>query len=61
MKFVVIVQNKHNCRVFGPYRSFKTADANARIWRGFVQEMEDKDSTENPWDADFKENMQNKA
>lgn len=47
--FIVIVQKGLSARVFGPYRSFKTASGDARAWDGFVLPLETSDA-DRPWD-----------
>ena len=46
--FVVIVQDGLAARAFGPYRSFKDAEADAGVWNGFVLPLEKTDANE-PW------------
>lgn len=50
MRFVVIVDDKEWLmrRVFGPYRSFKTASGDAKAWNGTVEPLESTNAPE-PW------------
>lgn len=48
MRFVVIVQKGLDARAFGPFRSFRSADGNAKAWDGFVLPLEPADAPE-PW------------
>lgn len=53
MSFVVIVESGFHRRVYGPYRSFKKASADAKEWGGTVSPVEKPNTAENPWDAAF--------
>lgn len=50
MRFVVIVREGLNERVFGVYRSFKRAEGDARCWGGVVVPLEPRDAP-TPWQA----------
>lgn len=58
-KFVVIVEDDGAKRVFGTYRSFMSASADARQWHGihgcsaYVCEIEDPVHSEEPWNPRY--------
>ncbi len=48
--FIVIVEERDGLRrrAFGPFRSFKRANGNAKVWDGYVLPLESEDAPE-PW------------
>jgi hypothetical protein len=49
-QFVVIVRDGLHERCFGPFRSFKRAEGNAKAWGGHVLPVETENS-DTPWSA----------
>ena len=48
-RYIVIVESGPLKRAFDVYRSFKTAEADASAWGGYVLPLEKTDASE-PWD-----------
>lgn len=49
--FIVLKQTGFDMRVYGPYRSFKRAEADALAWGAVVIPVEDPSTACEPWNA----------
>lgn len=51
MSFIVLKQTGFDARVYGPYRTFKRAEADALAWGAVVIPVEDPNTAAEPWNA----------
>lgn len=51
MSFIVLKQTGFDARAYGPYRSFKRAEADAMAWGGVVIPIENPSTATEPWNA----------